>query len=144
MADQSSTNPLSNPWVVGALFAALLTLTLLLMAVAAPFLGDGVARVLVLVIWAVLLVACGAVAARYGASGAMAGGIAGGILTILVVILQLLRVAVGLMRLFYTDIDFTGARLYTLLWTLGLLVVAVAAGALLGWIGAKLSPSRTT
>jgi ABC-type microcin C transport system permease subunit YejE len=43
----------------------------------------------------------------------------------------------------YTDLDFTGARLVNLLWTLVVLLIAVAIGALLGWLGGKVSPSPT-
>lgn len=133
----------ANPWVIGLLFGALLLLALPFVGVASGYLDEDVARGLLFGIWAAILLACGATAARFGASGAMAGGIAGGMLAMLLVILQFTRVALRLVRMTYTDIEFTGGRLYTLLGTLVVLVVTVAVGALLGWIGAKLSPSRT-
>lgn len=147
MAQTSTTtaqeNRRANPWVLGPLFGALLLLTLPIVGVISGFLDEGVARGLLFVIWAVILIVCGATAARYGVSGAMAGGIAGGMLAMLLVILQFTRVALRLVRLSYTDIAFTGTRLYTLLGTLVVLIIAVAIGALLGWLGAKLSPGRT-
>lgn len=147
MANTSSTVPRADrrasPWALGLLFGMLLLLALPLMGVASGFLDEGIARVLLFMIWAVTLVACGATAARYGASGAIAGGVAGGMLAILIVILQLFRVALRLIRLTYTDLDFTGARLVNLLWTLVMLMIAVAIGALLGWLGGKVSPSPT-
>lgn len=143
MAETHQADATQSPWLLGLMFAALLPVAVIVIGAIAALLSPALARVLVPVVFAAILLAAGAVAARRGASAPLVGAIAAGFAALIIALIQLFRIAIVFWgNRFIEDASVSTNRFLNTLYALLLVVVAVAIGALLGWIGARLAGRR--